>query len=156
MRTLYEVWPSALSADDVARIIRLGQVQAGTDGTIFSTLETMQDLRSCTVRWIDDPWLRQVLWEFVQKAIARGLDVDVQCEAEIQLVEYNSQHGDHYGWHHDVQWNGSSGLDRKLSLTVQLSGGDEYVGGEFEFEELSTNADFREIGTVLLFPSYLW
>ena len=57
--------------------------------------------------------------------------------------------------HHDVQWNGQSAFDRKLSVTVQLSDGDEYEGGDVEFDEVKTNADFRSKGTVLIFPSYL-
>ena len=62
---------------------------------------------------------------------------------------------DHYDWHHDVQWHGQSQHDRKLSMTIQLTESDAYQGGDFEFEEVHTNADFRSEGTVLIFPSYL-
>ena len=31
----------------------------------------------------------------------------------------------------------------------------EYEGGDFEFDEVKTTADFRSKGTVLVFPSYL-
>jgi PKHD-type hydroxylase len=73
----------------------------------------------------------------------------------MQVTEYCGEQGGYYHWHHDVQWNGQAVSDRKLSVTVQLSGADEYEGGDFEFDEVKTNADFRSKGTVLVFPSYL-
>jgi PKHD-type hydroxylase len=91
----------------------------------------------------------------VELANENGFHIAVENRAELQFTEYTAEKNGHYDWHHDVQWNGQSGLDRKLSITVQLSGADEYNGGDFEFDELKTNADFRSQGTVLVFPSYL-
>ena len=78
-----------------------------------------------------------------------------ECRAEMQVAEYSAEGGGHYGWHHDVEWNGQGGRDRKLSVTVQLSAPTDYVGGDFDFEEVKTTANFRAKGTVLVFPSYL-
>ena len=50
-------------------------------------------------------------------------NVDLAKQLEVQLVEYQADREDYYDWHHDVQWNGSSGLDRKLSMTIQLTTG---------------------------------
>lgn len=155
MRELYQVWPSALSSDEVDRISALAPPQSMEASTVFSAADAMQDIRSCTVKWLQDDWLEALLWPYVQRANEDGFQVAVQRQAEMQVVAYTAQHGGHYGWHHDVQWNGQSGLDRKLSVTVQLSPADAYVGGDFEFDELKTNADFRAQGTVLVFPSYL-
>ena len=96
-----------------------------------------------------------LLWPFVERANERAFQVALDGRCEMQMTEYSARDGDHYGWHHDVQWHGQSGVDRKLSVTVQLSDPDGYTGGELEFEELETNADFRARGTVLMFPSYL-
>jgi len=114
----------------------------------------MQGIRTCTVRWIADQWLQSLLWSYVERANS-GFQVALNRQMEMQFLEYTADHAAHYDWHHDVQWNGQSGLDRKLSITVQLSDADEYEGGDFEFDELKTNADFRSKGTVLVFPSYL-
>ena len=63
--------------------------------------------------------------------------------------------GSFYDWHYDVNWKGESAYDRKLSICVQLCNPSEYEGGNFEFDEVKTTADFRSKGTVLVFPSYL-
>ena len=57
--------------------------------------------------------------------------------------------------HHDVHFSSQEMFDRKLSLTVQLSDGDSYEGGRFEFDEVKTTADFTPKGSILVFPSYL-
>ena len=155
MRELYQVWPSALNSEQVAKIIAIAQRKPSEEATVFSSAEAMQSMRSCTVRWLEDEWLESLLWPYVEQANKNGFHIALDREVEMQFVEYSGEQGAHYDWHHDVQWNGQSGLDRKLSVTVQLSSADEYAGGDFEFDELKTNADFRSKGTVLVFPSYL-
>ena len=39
---------------------------------------------------------------------------------------------------------------------MQLSHSTEYTGGDFEFDELKTNADFRSQGTVLKFFHHIF
>jgi PKHD-type hydroxylase len=155
MRELYQVWPSSLSREDIDRITAIARRQTTEGATVFSSAAGMQDVRSCTVRWLDDEWIQSLLWPYVEQANSRGFDIAVDGRSEMQIAEYSAQHGDHYGWHHDVEWSGQSGLDRKLSITFQLSDADAYEGGDFEFDEVKTNADFRSKGTVLIFPSYL-
>ncbi len=155
MRELYRVWPASLSSDEINRIAEIASHHPKQDATVFSSAEAMQGIRSCTVRWLEDEWLRSLLWSYVEQANTDGFGVSVNGQAEMQLTEYSAEHGAHYGWHHDVQWNGQSDLDRKLSVTVQLSDPAHYEGGDFEFDEVKTNADFRSKGTVLVFPSYL-
>ncbi|MGB0641574.1 MAG: 2OG-Fe(II) oxygenase [Myxococcota bacterium] len=155
MRELYQVWPSSLSSEDIERITDIARRAPTEHATVFSSAETMEGIRSCAVRWLDDEWIQSLLWPYVIEANERGFQVNVDRQSEMQFTEYAAEQGAQYGWHHDVQWNGQSGLDRKISVTVQLSDADEYEGGDFEFDELKTNADFRSKGTVLVFPSYL-
>ena len=155
MRELYQVWPSSLGDEQVARIVALALARPAEDATLFSSADDLQDLRTCTVRWLDDPWIRALLWPYVQRASARGFQVAVDGRCEMQMVEYRAQTGDQYGWHHDVQWHGQGDVDRKISVTVQLTDPQSYTGGDLEFDALTTNADFRSKGTVVLFPSYL-
>ena len=155
MRELYQVWPSSLSREKVDRITDIGLRQPLEEATIFSAAESMQGIRSCTVRWIEDEWLQSLLWSYIEQANQRGFHISVEPRAEMQLTEYTADENAHYGWHHDVHWNEQSDFDRKLSITVQLSDADEYEGGDFEFDEVKTNADFRSMGTILVFPSYL-
>lgn len=155
MRELYQVWPSSLSREDIDRITEIALSQQTEDGTVFSSAKEMKGIRSCSVRWLDDKWIQSLLWPYVEKANHSGFGVNVERRSEMQVTEYTAAQGGHYGWHHDVHWNGQSDTDRKLSVTVQLSHADDYEGGDFEFDEVNTNADFRTRGTVLVFPSYL-
>jgi len=155
MRELYQVWPSGLSPEHVDRITATALRQPAEEATLFSAAEDMQGMRTCTVRWLDDAWIRSLLWSYVIEANKNGFGVAVDTRAEVQFVEYGAHESAHYDWHHDVHWNGQSEQDRKLSVTVQLSDSTAYQGGDFEFDEVKTNADFRSQGTVLVFPSYL-
>jgi PKHD-type hydroxylase len=96
-----------------------------------------------------------MLWEYVKKANINAFNVDVKNQVEIQFTEYTAEQSDHYDWHHDVHWSGETDFDRKISITLQLSDPKEYDGGDFEFDEINTNADFKTKGTLLIFPSYL-
>ena len=155
MRELYQVWPSSLSNEDIDRITEIARGQPAEEATVFSAADTMQDIRSGSVRWLDDEWIRSLLWSYVNRANESGFGVTLDGSVEMQFVEYDADESAHYDWHHDVHWNGQSEQDRKLSVTVQLSDSNTYQGGDFEFDEVKTNADFRSQGTVLVFPSYL-
>jgi len=59
-----------------------------------------------------------------------------------------------YGWHADTG-RGSSSF-RKLSLSVQLSGQEDYEGGDLEFQGVAKGCNpLKEIGSAIIFPSFL-
>ena len=155
MRDLYQLWSGGLSDEQVENIISTGEQYEPQDATIFSSSEAKTDIRSSVVRWLPDQWVRDLLFEYIKQANTNAFGVDVENQAEIQFTEYHGEQNGHYDWHHDINWNGSTNSDRKLSITVQLSDPSDYEGGDFEFDEVSTNADFKSKGTVLVFPSYL-
>jgi len=155
MRELYQLYSSTLNATQIDDIIQAALDQTAADATIFSSAKAMSSIRNSTVRWVPDAWVGDLLWDYVKQANADGFDVNVDNHAEIQFTEYHAAQGGHYDWHHDVHWNGQADFDRKISITVQLTDAGDYEGGDFEFDEVKTNADFRSKGTVLVFPSYL-
>ena len=155
MRKLYQVWSSSLTDDHVKNIIDTARHQPELDAKTFASKEVVSNIRVSSIRWISSPEINELLWSYVRQANFDAFNIDVDNNSEIQYTEYHASQGGHYDWHHDVHWNGHSDRDRKLSVTVQLSDADSYQGGDFEFEELKTNADFRSKGTVLVFPSYL-
>lgn len=155
MRDLYHLYPAALDQKHCEDIIAAAEQQPAHDGKIFSTADDMQSLRSSRIRWMIAPWIQEMLWGYVEQANRQSFGVTVDNKAEIQFTEYHAAKGGHYGWHHDVQWSAQDDYDRKLSVTVQLSDRSDYDGGGFEFDEVTTNADFTAIGSILVFPSYL-
>jgi len=155
MRNLWQLWSSDLSDDTVDKIISAGEVQPPVNATVFSDSQVNNNIRSSTVRWLHDRWVRDILWEYVKQANINAFSVDVMNYAEMQFTEYHATENGHYDWHHDIHWNAAVNSDRKLSITVQLSGPEDYEGGTFEFDECATPADAKAKGTVLVFPSYL-
>ena len=155
MRELYQVWSSSLTVNQMDTIVKTALCQPEHNATTFTSANVRADVRISSIRWLSDQWITNLLWSYVRKANQEAFDVDVHNKAEIQFTEYLASQGGHYDWHQDVDWNGQSNNDRKLSVTVQLSETTDYKGGNFEFDEVTTNADFRSKGTVLVFPSYL-
>lgn len=162
IRDLYQIWPGALAAEQITAIHDLAMQQPAQPARIFAPDEARDQIRSSSIRWLEADWVRNMLWGYVDRAnrgdgipASDGFNIAVDNGAEIQFTEYHASAQGHYDWHHDVNWNEQGAADRKISVTVQLSPADGYVGGDFEFDEITTNADFRALGTVLVFPSYL-
>lgn len=129
--------------------------------TIGKTVEastfnnSAEDVRKSRVSWIKDKRILDLLYDYVDVANRAVFNVHIYKKADIQFTEYLATEGGHYNWHHDIDWNRNDGLDRKLSITVQLSSPDEYQGGDFLFSECQSPSQAKEKGTVLIFPSYL-
>tara|TARA_Y100001937_G_C6993862_1_gene273354 strand:+ start:76 stop:675 length:600 start_codon:yes stop_codon:yes gene_type:complete len=76
----------------------------------------------------------------------------------IQYTEYDASYSGHYGWHTDWNWSLSMNPIRKLSMTIQLSDGNDYEGGEFEIAHdlPKDNLHSKKLGTVICFPSMFY
>ncbi|MGU9962201.1 MAG: 2OG-Fe(II) oxygenase [Candidatus Puniceispirillales bacterium WSBS_2018_MAG_OTU23] len=155
MRELYQVWSSSLTDAQINAITATAMIEQAQTATIFASKNASADIRISGIRWVAEPWVKDLLWSYVRRANYDAFEVDVENQSEVQFTEYHAAEGGHYDWHQDVHWNGQTASDRKLSVTVQLSAEDDYEGGGFEFDEVKTTADFRSKGTVLVFPSYL-
>lgn len=157
MRSLWQMWHGIVPDETIQNIIELGEQQQTEDATIFNNRGIDTKIRSSTVRWLYDIKIRDMLWEYVKQANMNAYGVDVENFAEMQFTEYHATENGHYSWHHDIHWSDNVNSDRKLSITLQLTDGDEYEGGDFEFNECQNppSEQLRKKGTVLVFPSYL-
>lgn len=158
MRNAWQMWRGGLPSDVCDRIIEEGMKGPPEAGGIFASGE-VTDYRRSIVRWCNHaPWVHKLLYEYVKEANRNAFKVSLtepQAHAEFQFTEYHGTNSGHYDWHHDVHFTDDSPLDRKLSVTVQLSDPNDYEGGDFEFDECETPSDSKARGTVLVFPSYL-
>ena len=154
-RQLFHLFPSAISDDDIDKLKTDAEAVTAQQGTVFSTANDSHSLRQSTIKWMDQSWIKDMLWPFVKEANEMSFAVDVRNQADMQYTIYESANQGHYDWHHDVHWSSQDLQDRKLSVTLQLSDPTSYEGGLFEFDEVKTTADFSAKGSVLVFPSYL-
>tara|TARA_R110000868_G_scaffold387475_2_gene656075 strand:- start:601 stop:1188 length:588 start_codon:yes stop_codon:yes gene_type:complete len=99
--------------------------------------------------WVIDKIMSQVteansaIWNFELKSIIDN----------IQYTEYEGN-GGHYDWHLDIGPGSIS--HRKISIVIQLSDPNDYVGGDLQ---IMTGSEYTTIprgkGNVVVFPSFL-
>lgn len=156
MRQSWQMWQSNITPEECDAIIDKIRTQEADQSAIFGNIEE-KELRSSLTRWVDDPEIRNMMWWFAKESNRLAFGFDVADVGPIQFTEYRDDQKGKYDWHHDVEWISDSAFDRKISVVVQLSDGDYYEGGDFQFDEVQ-NPDpnvLRTKGTVICFPSYL-
>lgn len=82
-----------------------------------------------------------------------AFEYDLSGSFEIQLMHYMP--GDGFDWHCDYGLCSSTGQDRKLSFTLQLSDAWEYNGGELDIMNWynQPNTLSKECGAFIVFDS---
>ena len=136
-----------------------------------------KEKRNSQNTWIPTThWVAGFLWHYVQRANRENFLYDLRnIDGEsLQYTRYSE--GEFYGWHNDAglatQYkpqsvgNRAEGLAndfvnenielvRKLSFSLQLSGPDDYEGGNVQFisEDGSSYFAPRKRGTIVLFDS---
>jgi len=151
------VFPMLFTNQECSKIIDLSknlethQAPVGPSGTKNIDLST----RNSNIKWLglasDTQWIYQrIQGAYTQANINYKFDL-LGCSF-FQVTEYPV--GGKYDWHEDV---GDKLISkRKLSLSVQLSDPNDYDGGDLEFlNPLPYKSDFRQQGSVIIFPSFL-
>jgi len=117
-------------------------------------------MRKSNIAWLDDPWIYKEIQPYVQIANKEAnWNFNLSTVEKIQFTEYLP--GQFYNYHQDNFHN--EGLTRKISMTVNLSDGNLYEGGDLVFKTIDrnnhdvieiTNKEFRHQGTLCVFPSF--
>lgn len=150
----FQLWPSRIPPEKCEDIIEKCREVASQKGGIAGRED--DKVRNSTVRWVSKhPEMRQLVGYFFQEANRRLFNVDMQHVFDIQFTEYHAEGNQHYSWHEDIHWDRRNAYDRKLSLVLQLSDPDTYEGGELEFLQFRRPDEFRERGSIIVFPSYV-
>ena len=158
MRQNWQMWTSGVSPETLDHITKQAGAVQFQDAKIFSDAKKNNRIRRSQIKWLThNQTIRNILWEYVQEANRNAFGFDVTNVGDIQYTEYNATDEGHYDWHHDIHWSQDKAYDRKLSITVQLTDGSGYEGGDFQFGEVANpdTAASKKLGTVLIFPSYL-
>jgi PKHD-type hydroxylase len=142
----------AFSPDECRRIVELGNARPKMNG---KTEDHRERYRVSEVVWIEP--VADAHWLYHKLAVLFN-DVNAHYGFELlglldplQYTVYGP--GQHFDWHIDV--GGGAASLRKLSLTLQLTGGADYEGGDLEFHDQVDRQQQRALGTATVFPSFL-
>jgi len=124
---------------------------------VDDTINEDHKARKSQIKWLHHDEKSDWLYSRIENMVMEANQVwnfDLySIRDSIQYTEYY-EGGGHYDWHMDI---GPFPINnRKISITIQLSDPDDYIGGDLEIwtgNGLQTCA--RQKGSALLFPSYM-
>ena len=156
-RPLFRIFENGFTEDDINNIPIPGTIENAqiiAEGQGRDVMNTK--VRRSQTAWIFNQHLLMFLHKFADQANVQTFNVDMNMVADIQYTVYEASENGHYDWHIDTAFMDNRPTDRKLSVTVQLTDGSEYEGGDFEIEGVNMPTHIlKKKGTVLVFPSYL-
>lgn len=141
--------PGALTPEECQQVIELGEALPRSDGRVDVGNDTY---RVSHIAWIEpqphNHWLFHKLGILFARASEHfGFELLGFMDALQYTVYAEDQH---FNWHADIGPGTTSG--RKLSMTIQLSPNEDYLGGELEFLNAPSA---KEQGAATFFPSYM-
>lgn len=168
MNSTWQFWQKGVSNEVIEKILELAnklnlqEALIGHSTTIAK--EDSKTRRSKTAFF--DPYntehehIYALCTNFFTQANSNAFGVDLTRLTEIQYTEYHSEDKGFYTSHQDCFLESEKLVDRKLSLTLQLSDSKDYEGGDFIFDNAFVNAKpdkrlLKQKGSVLVFPSFI-
>ena len=118
--------------------------------------KTYDKYRSCMVHYPkDSSIISRVAKNYFQCLNSQFWRYDLKNHFEFQLVKYDI--GGNYNWHCDYGIAPKRGLSRKLSMSIQLTPPEEYLGGELQVGDYGNHTIMipGDLGTVIVFDSKL-
>tara|TARA_R110000823_G_scaffold315645_1_gene448857 strand:- start:1639 stop:2259 length:621 start_codon:yes stop_codon:yes gene_type:complete len=134
-------------------------------------LLNLKKKRDSNLVWLDDQWIYNEILSFVKTANENAKwNFEWDWAESCQFTKYKLNQ--YYDWHQDswpeayLESRGVNfvGKIRKLSVTINLTEGTEYEGGDLQFdfsspenkENIITVGQARSKGSIIVFPSYQW
>jgi PKHD-type hydroxylase len=152
--------PGALSADEAAEWVRLGDSLPLEPGVLARAEGPVVDraFREAKVAWLAPDGETEGVFERLAALVERvngehfGFDL-VGFAEPVQYTVYEAPSVG-YDWHCDMK-DSPAEVQRKLSLTIQLTGATDYEGGDLELRDGDAVVTApREQGCLIAFPSW--
>lgn len=164
MKALWQMWASHLPVETVDSIIEECEKYNSQDATIgVNNLVPNSEYRKSEIKWINrhepsSKWISDLIYDYAQIANRNAFGFDINYINDIQYTLYRSENLGKYDWHCDTFWDSDSPFDRKVTVIIQLSGSNEYEGGDFQLDPQYPQPPMDQMkskGTVFVFPSFL-
>jgi PKHD-type hydroxylase len=155
--TDYYYYTNAFSNEEIEQIKLMSENYPKQSAKTEAGDGVLSDYRKSEICWIpeneESSWLYQKIAEYANEANRIMWNFDIWGFPDDLQYTYYYGDGGHYDWHMDV---GPSLANRKLSMVLQLTGPDEYSGGDLQINcggNVSTVP--KEKGLIAFFPSFL-
>ena len=160
----FTAWDGIFAAEELDRIQAYGDSLAEDKATLFdggqgqAQGQVKNRIRVTQTAWIepnpDTRWFYDRMQAVIRGINSQSYQFDLSGFSEnFQYTIYHGSEGGHYDWHVD---QGPLRVRRKLSISVQMSDGAQYEGGNREFQSGNRiETAPRTRGAVVAFPSYV-
>lgn len=159
----YYFLPRLLSPETCGRVIEAAQLYEPAEAIVGdgNAGRLDRDYRRSIIRWLAYGPETSVLYEALTYALRWINDKTWRLDLShfpgaLQYTEYAAWDQQHYDWHMD--FGAGEFANRKLSISVLLTPGDEYEGGDFEFQDTGMPDEHRTVlrqqGAAVIFPSF--
>lgn len=167
----YYYFEGALSDKACSDLLNLNKERQ--EALVEGNVSPSADVRKSKVGWSDDPLVYDMITPYIFQANRDAeWNFDIDWFEVAQITEYKP--GQHYNWHQDCydepydrkEHPNFHNKTRKISVTVSLSRGEDYTGGDLEFAinpnpktngwEIITEKRARVKGSIIVFPSHIW
>ena len=166
----YYYFKKAVPLKTCQKILKAGRKKSASQGFLYGE-KMNKKARDCKIAWIEEPWIYDILNSYIHTANEKaGWNFQWDWNEPSQFTIYKK--GQYYGWHADQftsplksKSKNINGKTRKLSLTLQLTDKTKYAGGDFQFQWLKQDENFlhtetvkdaKDLGTIIVFPSFIW
>ncbi len=138
-------------------------------------IKEMKRKRNSDLVWLNEPWIYKEVQPYIHQANKNAgwnfqWDRSEVCQfTKYKLNQYYDWHNDGWKKPYDKPNTPDHGKIRKLSMTLQLTDGSEYEGGELEFDfrnydphardeskHLKKAKEILPKGSIVVFPSFIW
>jgi PKHD-type hydroxylase len=155
----YYYFTDVFTENEIEQIIEIGESQPKVKATTVGedANEGTSDYRVSDIAWLSNnpktKWVFDRIADLAIKANTEMWNFDIwDFQDDLQYTSYYGN-GGHYDWHADL---GVGISNRKLSVVLQLSGAEEYEGGELQMNTGGSIINVpKQKGLICFFPSFV-
>lgn len=158
--TNYYTFPTGFSDLELEAVEKLADKLPSQNASVLGSPEDINEYRRSTIKWMPNndeyAWIYEKLFRYADEANNTMWQFNIGDNVEnIQYTIYNSADAGMYDWHIDC--GGTPPVCfRKISIVVQLTGPDEYSGGDLILKYGKHDTVIpKNKGRVVIFPSFM-
>lgn len=159
---LYAERAQAFSPAEIAKIIAQGMDLPQADAIVNNgASEVKYASRTCKTGWFypgeDTAWIFNRIVEVIKDINDQHFKFDLTQFEPLQFTSYDSSRQEFYGRHMDCTMGSlHKTATRKLSITIQLSDGIDYQGGDLLlYPGAHATTAPKRLGQLVCFPSFV-